>query len=293
MSHTRREFLVAAASGGVAATALGARLAAAAEKEAPKIRLSACDWSLRARGKLEAFDIAKRVGLDGVEVSAGNPADKLALADPKLRQQYKDKVKGTGIVISSTAMGLLNGCPLASDGRAPAWLEQTIEATADLGVTNILLAFFGKGDLRKGKTLKQRELDVVIGRLKDAAPKAKEAGVILGLENTLSAKDNAMILDRVGSDAVLIYYDVGNATHYGYDVPAEIRMLKGRICQFHFKDYGGWLGTKVKLEPIRDAINAIGYTGWIVLETKCPTGDRDADFRKNAATVRDLLGLKS
>ena len=134
---------------------------------------------------------------------------------------------------------------------------------------------------------------MVIGRLKDAAPKAKEAGVILGLENTLSAKDNAMILDRVGSDAVLIYYDVGNSTHYGYDVPAEIRMLKGRICQLHFKDYGGWLGTKVRLEPIRDAINAIGYTGWIVLETKCPTGDRDADFRKNAATVRDLLGLKS
>ena len=119
MSHTRREFLVAAAGGGVAATALGARLAAAAEKEAPKIRLSACDWSLRARGKLDAFDIAKRVGLDGVEVSAGNPADKLALADPKVRQQYKDKVKGTGVVVSSTAMGLLNGCPLASDGRAP------------------------------------------------------------------------------------------------------------------------------------------------------------------------------
>ena len=35
------------------------------------------------------------------------------------------------------------------------------------------------------------------------------------------------------------------------------------------------------------------YKGWIVLETKCPTGKLEADFRKNAATVRDLFGLKS
>jgi len=285
MAVTRREFIV-----GAAGAALAARLLAAEDKP-PRLRLSACDWSLGAGGP-GGLETAKRCSLQGLEAAVGGAADSLRIADPAYRQQYKDAMHKTGIAVSSTAMTLGNSSPLATDPRAVAWLNQTIEATKDLGATAILMAFFGKGDLRKGKELKTDEVDALVARLKEVAPKAKELGVVLGLENTLSARDNMAIMDRVGSEALQVYYDCRNSTDNGYDVPTEIRALKGRICQFHFKDGGSYLGQGVvKWEAVRDAINDIAYQGWLVLETSCPSKDRDADFRKNAEYVRKLFSL--
>jgi len=287
----RRRDFVLSTLGGLAAASL-AREAFSEEKQMPRIHLSACDWSLGAGGP-GGLEVAKRCTLDGLEVSPGGAADKLQLADPKYREQLKAKAKETGIAVSSVAMGLLNGCPLATDPRGPAWLEQCIEATADLGATNILLAFFGAGDLRKNADeLKIDAVDAVVARLKNAAPKAEKARVVLGLENYLTAKQNLAILDRVGSPAVQVYYDARNSTDVGHDAPAEIRELKGRLCQIHFKDGPNYLGEgKVKWEAVRDALNDIGYKGWIVLETSCPSKDSDADFKRNAAFVRKLFSL--
>lgn len=277
--------------GFMTATAAALAMAKSGWGTAPKIRLSACDWSLQAVSP-EGLAVAKRVGLDGLEVSAGDPADVLKIADAALRKRYKEAMADTGLVVSSVAMGLLNGAPFADDPRAPAWLDQTIEATSDLGAKVILLAFFGDGDLRKGDTLKAGELDTVVERLKAAAPKAERSGVILGLENTLSARQNLAILDRVKSPAVQVYYDCGNSTNNGYDVPSEIRLLNDRICQIHFKDGGNYLGQgKVDMDAVAAAIQDIRYEGWVVLETAIKNEDRDGSFRANATYVRSLLGI--
>ncbi|MCX5770405.1 MAG: sugar phosphate isomerase/epimerase [Candidatus Hydrogenedentes bacterium] len=288
MKITRRQFL-AGSAGTIAGAVLFSRLADAVPG---KIRVGACDWSLGAV-KPEGIDVAKAAGLDGLEISAGNPADVLKIADAAWRKQYKDKMAATGIVAPSTAMGLLNSAPLATDPRGPAWLDQVIDATKDLDAKVILLAFFGKGDLRdKDGNLKPNDVDVVVQRLKDAAPKAKEKGVILGIENTLSAKQNVDILERVQSDSVLVYYDIRNSTDNGYDVPAEIRFLGDRICQIHFKDGDHYLGQgEVKMEPVAEAMAAINYVAWVVLETSTPSKDRVADFKKNAEYTRQLLKI--
>ncbi len=289
MNITRRGFLKRTACGAVALSAASRWGLAAGE--APKLKVGACDWSLMVV-EPGALEVAKAIGLDGVEISAGDPADTLRIADPAYRQQYKELAENTGVEVASVAMGLLNNAPLATDPRGPAWLEQTIDATKDLGAKVILLAFFGKGDLRDRRGLKAAECDAVVERLKAAAPRAEAAGVILGLENTLSAKDNLAILDRVQSDAVQVYYDIGNSTYNGYDVPAEIRELGDRICQFHFKDGGAFLGKgRVEMEPVAEAMRAINYEGWIVLETAMPTRKRDEDFRTNADYVRTLFGM--
>lgn len=290
MERTRREFLTQVSAGLALGPVMGSLHASA---EGAGIRVSACDWSLGVSGPA-ALDTARAIGLDGLEVSAGAPAETLQIASAEYRSQYKEKAAAVGVTISSVALGLLNDAPLAADPLGPAWLDQAIEAAHDLGAKVILLAFFGKGDLRSGDTLKASELDVVVGRLKEAAPKAAQAGVILGLENTLKAEDNLRILDRVGSDAVQVYYDVGNSTYSRYDVPAEIRQLGKRICQIHFKDGKYYLGEgRVAMKPIAEAMRAIDYRGWVVLETSVPSKDRDADFRKNAAYLRELLGGKA
>jgi len=45
------------------------------------------------------------------------------------------------------------------------------------------------------------------------------------------------------------------------------------------------------MKPVAEAIHAIEYKGWVVLETAAPSKDRNADFRKNADFVRGLLGI--
>jgi len=237
------------------------------------------------------LEIAARAGIEGVELGVGDPAETLEIADPRKIEQYRAETGAAGLTVCSLSMDLLNRNPLATDERAPAWMGQCIDAAKALGAVGILVPFFGPGGLLDERGQWKPEADHVVARLKEVAPKAEAAGVKLGLENTCSARQNLELLDRVGSDAVGCYYDIGNSTGAGYDVPAEIRDLKGRICMFHFKDGGQYVGEgKVNLPPIAEAIQEIGYTGWIVLETSCPTKDPEVDAARNVRIIREALG---
>jgi len=283
MTLTRRTFLqgaLATIAGGELLTALGSH--AAGGVLTSRLRIGSCVVNL---------EQAKQAALDGVEIRVGDPADRLRIADPAVRQDYKEQMKRTGLVISSFMMGLLNTAPLASDPRAPAWLEQSIDAARDLKVAVILVAFFGKGNLLgPDNQLKRDEVRAVVGRLKAAAPRAADAGVVLAIENTLSARQNAQILEEIGHQSVRVYYDVGNSTSRGYNVVEEIRFLRERIACFHFKDRDRYLGEgTIQFEPIASAITSINYHGWIVMETANPSRDPVADARRNAAFIRRLF----
>ncbi|HEX2974079.1 MAG TPA: hypothetical protein VHP11_17230, partial [Tepidisphaeraceae bacterium] len=114
MSLSRRTFLASTAA--LAAASTWPQLFAA-DPATPKIRVGSCGVNL---------DQAKQAGLDGVEIGVGGPAERLSIADPRVRENYKRKMRETGLAISSFMMGLFNECPLASDPRGPAWLEQSI-----------------------------------------------------------------------------------------------------------------------------------------------------------------------
>lgn len=287
MHYSRRKFIkqTALTLGVVSGFSIGAR-----SEGTTTLRLSACDWSLGAPGP-EGLQIAQAVGLQGLEVSVGDDSSEvLAIADTTYRAEYKKQAETTGVAVSSLAMGLLNNAPFATDPRAPGWLEQSIEAAHDLGVTVILLAFFYSGDLLDGNELNPAAVDATVERLKEALPKAEKYGITLGLENWCSAKQNLAILDKIQSDSVKVYYDVGNSTHRGYDVPTEIKELGDRICQVHFKNGADFLGEgQLDTQGVRDSLLEIDYTGWMVLETSVPSGDRDADFKRNAQYLRELF----
>ncbi|WCJ58078.1 sugar phosphate isomerase/epimerase [Fontisphaera persica] len=277
----RRHFLTTTTAALAGATLTPAWLQAAAARA--QIKVGACVVNL---------EQAKQAGLEGVEVGVGGAAERLAIAEPATRTSYKAQMQATGLPICSLMMGLLNEYPLASDPRGPAWLEQSIDAAQDLGAKVILVAFFFRGDLldEQGR-LKEKEMDVVVQRLKDAAPRAKKAGVVLAIETYLNARDNLRILDAVNHEAVQMYYDVYNTgTTKKYDSPAEIRLMRDRIAQIHFKNGAKYLEDEpAKFEALAQAIHDIGYRGWIVLETSAPSKDAVADARKNAAFVRRLF----
>jgi len=295
MTLTRRIFLKGTAVGIAGAAVMPQVLAADPSSAAAALPLRRVDGKPGAKIRVSSCSIdslasAKKAGLDGMEVGAGGAAPKLSIAVPATLQKYKDQMKETGLVVSSIMMSVFNSNPLASDPNGPAWLEQTIDAAKELKAHTILVAFFWRGDLLEGKEVKKAAVDVVVKRLKAAAPRAKDAGVFLGIENMLPAAENMKILERIDNPAVSIYYDCHNLAGQGYDVPAEIRLLKDRISIFHFKNGPDYLeGGKMKWEPIVAAMKDIGYQGWIVLETSAPSKDRVADDKKNAEYVRKLF----
>jgi sugar phosphate isomerase/epimerase len=286
MSLTRRDILKGGATLLTGAGLVG-KLQAAEAGPARKSRISARQGCFGGK-----FESAERAGLEGVELGVGGAAEKLSIADPANREQTKDQVKAAGLVVSSLSMDLLNGNPLATDPQAPAWVEQTLGACQDFGAGGILVPFFGKAHLLQGSQFKQAEVDSLVERLKALAPKAEAANVVLGLECTLTAKQYGELLDRVGSKSVGAYYDIGNCTGAGFDVPGDIRALGERLSLIHFKDGPNYLGEgKVEMEPVAEALRAIDYKGWIVLETSCPSKDGEADCTRNVGYVRKLMRL--
>jgi sugar phosphate isomerase/epimerase len=287
---TRRQMLTRTA---VAATALGLSprftplLADPAQR---RFRIGACDWSIGKMATPDALSVAKEIGLDGVQVSLGTEKDGMHLRQPEVQQRYRAATAATGVAVASLAIGELNNIPYKSDPRTTAWVGDSVDAAAALGCRVVLLAFFGNGDLNGDRA----GTDEVVRRLKEVAPRAEKAGVILGVESWLSAAQHMDILDRVGSKAVQVYYDVANSQKMGYDIYQEIRWLgkQGVICEFHAKENGFLLGQgKVDFKKLRVAMDDIGYAGWIQIEGAVPEGGQMLpSYQANVKFLRGVLG---
>jgi L-ribulose-5-phosphate 3-epimerase len=269
--------------GAVAAGAAGLPLDAKS-----KLKIGVMDTVFRMPGKPESVALAKKIGLAGVQVTLGRSTDgkTLPLEDRAIQAAWRAASREHGIPLDSTYIDMLHQDCLKDNPNAPMWVRKGIEITKSLGAPILMLVFFGKCQV-----LERPELDRTIAVLRELAPEAERAGITLGFENTSSAADNRYALDQVKSKAFKVWYDVGNSTYNGYDVPAEIRALgRDRICMFHIKDKG-YLGEgKVNVPEVLKAIDDIGFDGYANLETTSPSGDVEADTRRNLEYLRKLMG---
>jgi len=283
---TRRSFIEL----GVSATVAASVLPAFAAKSKVKFKVGVTDWNLKLEDKVESIALAKSLGFDGVQVSIGKVTeDKLPLSDPALQKTFLDESKRVGLPIESLCLEMLHRNYLKSDPLGQRWVADCIPIAKAMGVRVVLLPFFGKGALET-----TAEMDKVGDILKEVAPAAERSGVILGLEDTISARDNVRIMERSKSPAVLTYYDVGNSTKGGFNVVEEIRWLGGkRICEVHLKDNPHYLGEgTIDFKAVIDALADIGFDGWAQLETECPVSV-EADMRRNLKFVRDLITARN
>lgn len=278
---TRRRFL-AGAGALAAAPLLSAKLAKS------HFKIGVTDWNLNLSGKLEAVALAASLGFEGVQISLGRRpgADQLPLASEEIQQQYLAELKKHSIAAAGTCLDILHVNYLKNDKLGQKWVADSIPITRKLNAKVVLLPFFGKGGLTT-----HAEMDYVGDFLREIAPQAHKDGVLLGLENMISAEDNVRIMDRAASPAVKVYYDVGNSTGAGFDVLKEIPWLgAARICQFHLKDNPHYLGEgKIDFPAVMRAIMALGFSGFANLETDSPSKSVPDDMRRNLAYIRGLL----
>ncbi|MGH9900061.1 MAG: sugar phosphate isomerase/epimerase family protein [Pyrinomonadaceae bacterium] len=288
MLITRRKFFGVGAVGlGSVAKARHRWLSSYAAKNGVRFKVGVPDWNLSLEAKLESISLAKKIGFDGVQISLGVGTDKLPLSDLTVQQQFLVESKRLGLPLASVCLNILHRNILKSDPLGQRWVADAIPIAKSLGVRVILLPFFGKGALKT-----PAEMDYVGDVLREVAPSAEKKGVILGLEDTISARDNVRIMERTKSPAVLTYYDVGNSTQNGFNIIEEIRWLgAGRICEVHLKDNPYYLGQgRIDFPVVIDTLADIGFSGWAQLECDSPTKSIDSDMRVNLAYIRGLIG---
>jgi len=277
---TRRKFL-----GSAIAASVFSQMTFAREE---KLRIGVTDWNLNLGASPEAVPLAAKLGFDGVQMSFGRKLvdGKLPTDNPEVIARYLSLSQQFKIPIDGTCVDKLHENGLKNDPLGSKWVLDSIRLTKALNTNVILLPFFGRQALQT-----KDEMDHVGDVLRDLGPEATKAGVILGLENTISAEDNVRIMERSRSASVLVYYDVGNSTGNGFDVVREIRWLgKDRICQFHLKDNPHYLGDGgIQFAPIMQAIRDIGFSGYANLETDAPSKQLEADMRKNLAYIREVI----
>lgn len=259
--------LAFAAASAAPLSALGAAAAPSVPRQVP-LKLGIRAATMGMVGDLAVLQTAAGIpGISGVELQVVSGAKNLR--DLNVVRQYKRESDRWGIRIPSLA-GVWDRSVKISSPNAPESLRTSIRAAEMLGSRVILVAFF-KQDAPDMSS--EASYGPVVTNLKAVADAAADAGVVLGLENSLSPADNKKLVDLIAHPAVGVYYDLHNMATYGHgaDAVPGVKLLgRERICAIHVKN-----GDKLIEEPgpidwpaAFAACNEIGYDGWYTYETQ-------------------------
>lgn len=248
------------------------------------------------RQKLGAFQLAKDIGADGVEVDMGGLGSRETfdskLGDAVVRQQFLDKAKELNLEISSMAMSGFYAQSFAEREGVDHMVQDCIDTMKLMNVKVAFLPLGVQGDLVKRPELRP----AIVERLKSIAPKATQSGVIIGIETALDARGEAKLLDDIGSASVKSYFNFANALQNKRDLYKELRTLgKDRICQIHCTDEDGvWLqnNTRIDMPQVKKTLDKMEWSGWLVLERSRDAKDpRNVkwNFSANAAFLKTIF----
>lgn len=246
-------------------------------------------WSFPEGTLAKTFALAADAGFEGVEVALDEGAGEITLeSTEKELLEVKRQAKESGIELYSVASGLywsyfLNDTDETIRTKAQDIVKKQLETAATLGCDSILVIpgcvnaeFAAPGKVMDYETCYNRSLESIM-KVKQYAEEYK---VNIGLENVwnkflLSPMEMRDFIDKIGSDYVGSYLDIGNTLANGY--PEHwIRTLGNRIKKVHFKDYrmeaGGLhgfvdlLAGDVNYPAVMKELEQIGYDGWVTAE---------------------------
>ncbi len=246
-------------------------------------------WSFPEGTLAKNFALAADAGFEGVEVALDEAAGEITLeSTEKELLAVKCQAKESGIELYSVACGLywnyfLNDADEAIRTKAQYIVKKQLETAAILGCDSILVIpgcvnaeFAAPGKVMDYETCYKRSLESIM-KVKQYAEEYK---VNIGLENVwnkflLSPLEMREFIDKVGSEYVGSYLDIGNTLANGF--PEHwISALGKRIKKVHFKDYrveaGGLhgfvdlLAGDVNYPAVMEELEKVGYDGWVTAE---------------------------
>ena len=265
-----------------------------------RYKIGLIDLMLLKRQKLGAITLAAQLGADGVEVDMGGlgnrPSFDNQLLIDSVRKQFLDKANELQLEIFSLAM---TGYYAQSFCNREEYKRSIADCIKTMQLMNVRHAFLPLGvqcDLRKNPSVR----DSVVARLKVAGKMASDAGVIIGIETALSAKEELQLLEEIGSPAIKIYFNFSNPLKEGRDLIAELKTLgKNNISMIHAtnKD-SSWLENdpQINMQKVKNTLDEMGWSGWLVIErsrdAKKPS-DVKGNYGANTAYLKTIFQKKT
>jgi L-ribulose-5-phosphate 3-epimerase len=264
--------------------------------ENKRYRIAVCDWMILKRQKPGAIKLAAEIGADGVEVDMGGlgnrPTFDNRLTDPVFRNQYDSLLRIYDMRICSVAMSGFYAQSFADRDSVERMVGDCILTMKLLGVKVAFLPLGVQGDLVKYP----EKWAVIVDRLRNVGKMAEKADVIIGIETSLDASEEVVLLNEIGSPAIRIYFNFANPLEAGRDLCHELEFLgKERICQIHCTDKDGvWLqnNTRLDMSKVKKTLDRMGWHGWLVLERSRDAADPTnviRNFRANTEYMKSIF----
>ena len=245
-------------------------------------------WSFPQGTIKQSLSLAKDAGFEGVELALNGEGELSMQSTEKEIKEVKKIADDLGLSLYSLSCGLCWDYRLSDDDKAVRekakdMIKKQLDTAKVLGADTILV-IPGVVNVEFSMPEKKVAYDVVYERalegLNELKGYAEQLKVNIGLENVwnkflLSPMEMRDFIDKVGSEYVGSYLDIGNTLYCSY--PEDwVRILGSRIKKIHFKDYrvqaGGLhgfvdlLAGDVNYPEVVKALNEIGYDGWVSAE---------------------------
>lgn len=268
-------------------------------------------WSFAGGTLAENFRLAKAAGFEGVEVALAEDGEINLSSTEADMEKVKASAYAAGISLYSVASGLYWQYSLTSDDpalreKAKSCVRKQLEVASWLGCDTILVvpgavsvSFAPELGVVDYAAAYDRSLEA-FRELKEDAERLK---VSIGLENVwnnflLSPLEMRDFIDKIGSEYVGSYFDVGNVLYSGY--PEQwARILGKRIKKVHFKDYRRTVGSldgfvdllsgEVNWKAVTAALAEVGYDGWATGEMLPPYAQYPETILWNTSKAMDKI----
>ena len=245
-------------------------------------------WSFPQGTIKDSLTLAKKAGFEGVELALSGEGELSMNSTEREIQDVRKTAEDLGLKLYSLSCGLCWDYRLSDDDekmreKAKDMIKKQLETAKILGADTILV-IPGAVNVEFSMPEKKVAYDIVYDRalegLNELKKHAESLKVNIGLENVwnkflLSPMEMRDFIDKIGSEYVGSYLDIGNTLYCSY--PEDwVRILGKRIKKVHFKDYrlqaGGLhgfvdlLAGDVDYPEVVKALNEIGYQDWVSAE---------------------------
>lgn len=243
-----------------------------------------------------AFDLAARVGVDGISLNLATPMAVADLGRRDFARRLRSMVRRHGIDTTSIWLDCLcqRPCLIGRDHDVASGLtmsKMTMWAAAESGIEAVAVPFFGMNTIEFPHEQRRAE-----AALRELADEAEAVGVTLAVATDLAAEQLLLLLDVVASPSIKLALCTGRMAARRFDVAGVIRDLgQEAIVQVQMQDVATARGTaplfdvrlghgEVDFGNVIRALRLVNYTGWLLVEA-----DTDETAAANVAFARGLL----
>ena len=249
-----------------------------------RYRVAVCDWMMLKRQKIGEFQLARDIRADGIEMDMG-PLGQREQFDNKLRDRhfqrlFRHTADSLGIEVPSMAMSGFYAQSLLKRANYRQLVAECLESMDVMGARVAYLPLGGSGQEWQQPGAEHREM---VYRLHTLGEMALKGGKVIAIRTGLDAKASLALLKEVDSQGIKVYYNLQDDVDKGRCPAKELKRLgAANIAQIHCSLIDSVTLDKdprVDLHKVRKALDAMKWSGWLVVERS-----------RNAQDIRNVKG---